>query len=57
MPGNHLLRLDNEGNVIPAGNISLRDASLAPEILVNEGGIEPILKGLITQMSQKIDLG
>ncbi|MDH3485692.1 MAG: peroxidase family protein, partial [Myxococcales bacterium] len=44
-----LLRLDATGNAIPEGHLPLRDAFFRPDRLVNEGGIEPILRGLASQ--------
>ncbi len=50
-----LLRLDSEGNEIPEGNLSLLDAFFDPSKITDEGGIEPILRGLASQLHQKID--
>ena len=50
-----LMRLDENGNVIPAGNLPLRDAFFKPAEIVDNGGIEPILRGLSTQIAQEID--
>ena len=50
-----LLRLDSSGSVIPEGNLALRDAFFNPGIIINEGGIEPILRGLAAQAHQRID--
>ncbi len=50
-----LLRLDASGSVIPEGNLELRDAFFNPEALINEGGIEPVLRGLAAQAHQRID--
>ena len=49
-----LLRLDNDGQVIPAGNLRLREAFANPELILNYG-IEPYLKGLTEQAVQEID--
>ncbi|MDO8648194.1 MAG: peroxidase family protein [Candidatus Peregrinibacteria bacterium] len=51
-----LLRLDNNGNVIPQGNLTRREASQQPQKLVTEGGIDPLLKGLSVQVMQETDL-
>lgn len=50
----NLMRLDNEGNVIPQGNISLRDAyfNIQP---IREHGIDPLLKGMGVQVQQGFD--
>jgi peroxidase len=50
-----LLRLDATLNPIPEGNLALRDAFFRPDRIVNEGGIEPILRGLATQECAAID--
>ena len=50
-----LYRLDAQGNEIPEGNLALRDAFFAPHRLVDEGGIEPLLRGLANQVCQNID--
>ncbi|MGI9474079.1 MAG: peroxidase family protein, partial [Rubripirellula sp.] len=49
-----LLRLDDEGNEIEAGNIALRDAFFNPTDVL-ELGIDPLLKGLASNISQEID--
>ena len=51
-----LLRLDDEGEVIADGNLSLSEAFFTPATIINEGGIDPILRGLAKQLHQKIDL-
>ena len=50
-----LLRLNAQGDVIENGNLALRDAFFRPDRLINEGGIEPILRGLASQVCQSID--
>jgi len=50
-----LLRLDENGNEISFGHLSLRDAFFAPERILSEGGIEPILRGLAAQEMSTID--
>jgi peroxidase len=50
-----LLRLDASLNPIPEGNLALRDAFFRPDRIVDEGGIEPLLRGLATQACAKID--
>jgi hypothetical protein len=51
-----LLRLDARGREIEAGHLALRDAFFRPDRLVNEGGIDPLLRGLARQICQKIDV-
>ncbi len=55
MLGPVILRLDSEGNVIPEGNLELRDAFFSPQRITVEGGIEPVLRGLASQLCQRID--
>ncbi|MGB5348034.1 MAG: peroxidase family protein [Polyangiales bacterium] len=50
-----LLRLDAAGNEIASGHLPLRQAFFRPDRLVNEGGIEPILRGLASQPCSAID--
>ena len=50
-----ILRQDRHGNTIPEGDLALRDAFFVPQVLVNEGGIEPFMKGLSSQVMQRID--
>lgn len=54
MLNSELLRLDRNLNVIPAGNLALRDAFFSPEEIVAYG-IEPYLIGLASQQAQEID--
>lgn len=51
-----ILRLDDRGNEISAGHLPLRSAFFSPQTLVNEGGIEPLLRGLAAQVCQRIDV-
>ncbi|MCG8651108.1 MAG: peroxidase, partial [Pirellulales bacterium] len=50
-----LLRLDSSGSTISEGNLELRDAFFNPGVITDEGGIEPILRGLAAQPHQRID--
>ena len=51
----NLQRLDNDGNVIPQGNMQLRDAFFNPFAIQETGGIDPFLKGMAAQMQQLFD--
>lgn len=51
-----LLRLRKNGRSIPAGNLPLRDAFFSPWRITNEGGIEPLLRGLVGNRAQEIDV-
>ncbi|CAN0495072.1 unnamed protein product, partial [Scytosiphon promiscuus] len=50
-----LQRLDSDGNEIAEGNLSLSNAFFAPFRVTDEGGIEPLLRGLASQECQRID--
>ena len=51
-----LLRLNAKFKEIPEGHLPLRDAFFAPQRIINEGGIEPILRGLAKQVCQRGDV-
>ena len=48
-------RMDNLGNTIPEGNLTLLEAFFAPYELVQNGGVDPIFKGMATQIEQELD--
>ena len=50
-----ILRLDKNGNEVAQGHLALREAFFAPHRIIDEGGIEPILRGLATQPCQHLD--
>jgi hypothetical protein len=50
-----LWRLDATGREIDAGHLPLRDAFFAPWRIIEEGGIEPLLRGLAHQVCQRVD--
>ncbi len=50
-----LLRLKADGKPIAAGHLALRDAFFAPWRLIQEGGIEPVLRGLASQRCESVD--
>ena len=49
-------RLDTAGNEIAAGNLVLSDLFFRSSDIVQESGIDPILRGLGSSLSQNIDL-
>ena len=51
----HLLRFDKDWDVISEGHLPLRDSYFAPERVIHEGGIEPLLRGFVYQPAQEID--
>lgn len=50
-----LLRLDANGDEIPAGHLTLREAFFNTAAIVDDG-IDPILRGLVAQQAQEIDI-
>ncbi len=50
-----ILRLDENGNEVAQGHLALREAFFAPHRIIDEGGIEPILRGLAAQTCQHLD--
>ncbi len=51
----NILRIDQEGEEIASGHIGLRDAFFNPSVVNLAGGIEPYLRGMATQVQQKMD--
>jgi len=50
-----LLRLNNDGTEIDEGNISLQNAFFNVDVILEEGGIEPLLLGATVQTAQAVD--
>lgn len=55
MVGTEFLRLQADGTPIPEGNIQVRNGFFRPDLLMSEGGIEPVLRGLAANRMQSID--
>lgn len=51
-----ILRLNSYLETIPQGNISLSESFFNISAIVNEGNIDPILRGLAYQKAERIDL-
>lgn len=51
-----MFRLQENGEPIKEGHALLRDVYFKPNRLVQEGGIDPILRGAVTFPSQEVDL-
>jgi peroxidase len=49
-----IYRMDNSGEVIPAGNLELKEAFFNPDH-IKDYGIDPYIKGLMLQRAQEID--
>jgi hypothetical protein len=52
----NIMRLDEFGEVIPQGNLGMKDAFFNPLEIKNAGGIEPYLRGMVVQMQQECDV-
>lgn len=50
-----LLRLDATGAAHPSGDLPLREAFFAPDLIAGDG-IEPLLRGLAAQVCQELDV-
>ncbi len=50
-----LLRFGEDGMPIPEGHLALRDAFFSPWRITNERGIEPLIRGLISNQAQEVD--
>lgn len=48
-------RLEEDGSPIPEGPLSLLDAFFNPPALIQDGGLEPVLRGLASQRMQDVD--
>lgn len=50
-----ILRLDRRMREVDEGHLDLASAFFSPTLITDEGGIEPILRGLASQPAQEID--
>lgn len=51
----NIRRMNNEGRVLPGGNIALKDAFFDPTWIAQTGSIDPFFKGMATQTQQMLD--
>ena len=51
----NIIRMSSEGEEIPRGNISLKDAFFNPGAILLAGGIDPYFQGMATQRQQAMD--
>ena len=51
----NILRIDDQGNEIPQGHLTLRDAFFNPFVILETGDIDPFFKGMGTQVQQRMD--
>lgn len=56
MVNGRLIRFEENGDVFSFGSVDLRDAFFNPEIVLNEGGIEPFFRGMAAQEHQLVDV-
>lgn len=55
MLASELVRIDRFGREIEEGNLDLASAFFNPSTIIDEGGIDPVLRGLARQPAQEID--
>jgi hypothetical protein len=55
MLSSELERFNEDGTVATGGHLSLADSFFNPQIIKDDNGIEPILRGLVIGKSEKID--
>ena len=53
--GDTLLRLDENWTMTDSGHLSMRDAYFNPGRILREGGIEPLVRGMLVQKAQNVD--
>ena len=51
----HILRMDDKGKPIEQGNLTLREAFFQPSLMISGEGIDPLFKGMATQVQQEFD--
>ncbi len=55
MLSTELKRIGSNGEAISEGHLSLAAAFFNPTLIIEEGGIDPLLRGMATQVCQSID--
>ena len=50
-----IIRMNDSGEPLSFGSLHIKDAFFNPNVLLDEGGIDPILIGMATQMQQTFD--
>ncbi len=51
----NIQRMDNEGNMIPQGDIGLLSAFFNPLEFIDGGGMDPLFKGMAAKIQQEMD--
>jgi len=49
------LRISEDGGTSPVGSLALRDAFFNPTAMTEQGGVDPLLRGLAAQWAQEVD--
>lgn len=55
MVSSTLQRLGPDGQPIAEGNLNIKDGFFQPNLLIDEGGVDPVLRGLALTVQQKVD--
>lgn len=50
-----IVRMGNDGNIHPDGNLQLKDAFFNPPMIGESGGVDPLFNGMATQVEQDFD--
>ena len=51
----HFFRYDNNWNISKYGHLLLRESYFHPERIAVEGGIDPLIRGMVREPAQQID--
>lgn len=51
----NIIRMNNDGEEMAGGTMTLKDAFFNPQVILMSGGIDPFLKGMATQVQQEMD--
>ena len=51
----NIIRMQENGDIVSNGNITLRDAFFNPYVVVLSAGVESFVKGMATQVQQELD--
>ncbi len=55
MVNEQFVRLEDNGDTLSFGSLHLKEVFFRPDVVTDEGGIEPFLRGMATQPMQKLD--
>jgi peroxidase len=54
--GSQILRLDAEGQEIPEGSLTLSEVFFRSTEIIQQAGVDPILRGIASSLSENVDL-